>query len=198
MCHRRAWVGALLAGALALAASGRVTAGMREAIAAYDRGDYAAAATELAPLAEAGDAEAQFYLAYLHEGGLGVEKDAGRAVEWYRRAAESGHDRAQFNLGLAYQDGRGVERDETRALEWFAKAADQGFARAQYKAGEMYEDGRGTRRDLMLAYQWFALAGKQRYEDARRRRKRVAERMTPHQIAEADLMVRLWREAHRK
>ena len=38
----------------------------------------------------------------------------------------------------------------------------------------------------------FKLAGKDRYEDARKRKRRVANRMDPFQIAEADLRARQW------
>ncbi len=54
----------------------------------------------------------------------------------------------------------------------------------------MYEQGVGTEQDLVQAYVWFKLAGQQRYEDARKRKKRVAKRMDPYAIAEADMLVR--------
>jgi TPR repeat protein len=182
---------------VALAAGG-ASADFRQAVGAYERGDFATAARELQPLAEGGDAEAQFYVGYMHESGKGFEQDLTAAAEWYRKAAEQGHARAAFNLGLAYEAGRGVPADPAQALEQIAAAADGGFARAQYKAAEMYLAGTGTRRDLMLAYQWFKLAGAQRYADAKKRRKQIAREMTPHQIAEADMHVRMWREEQRR
>ena len=171
-------------------------AGLREAIAAYNSNDFESAAAQLAPLAEAGDAEAQFYLGYLYETGQGVERDESLSANFYRQAGTLGHQRAQFNLGLAYERGRGVEQDPAQSLEWFLKAANQGFPRAQYKAAELYLAGSGTRREPMQSYKWFKLAGSKRYEDAKRRRKTVAKELTPHQIAEADLWVRMWKEEH--
>ncbi|MGH9464596.1 MAG: caspase family protein, partial [Thermoanaerobaculia bacterium] len=76
----------------------------------------------LAP-AEAGDAEAQFYVGQIFEKGMGVPPDYGSAVAWYRRAAEQGHAAAQIGLGSFYETGRGVTRDPQAALQWYRRAA---------------------------------------------------------------------------
>lgn len=39
---------------------------------------------------------------------VGVPKDDGLAVEWYRKATSLGDMEAQFNLGHMYRLGRGV------------------------------------------------------------------------------------------
>ncbi len=75
-------------------------AGLDTAAAAYRNGDYAAALHELSPPAENGDAEAQFLLGSMFEGGLGVEQSYAEAIKWYGLAAERGLVRAQFHLGL--------------------------------------------------------------------------------------------------
>jgi TPR repeat protein len=46
-----------------------------EGRAAYERGDYATAIKKLRPLAEAGNAEAQFYLGAMYAEGRGVPQD---------------------------------------------------------------------------------------------------------------------------
>lgn len=61
-----------------------------EGAAAYERGDYALAARELGPPAEAGDADAQYYLGTLYAEGLGVSRDAVRAHAWLSCAAKGG------------------------------------------------------------------------------------------------------------
>ena len=63
--------------------------------------------------------------------GDGVPKDAGRAAQWYRKAAEQGHAAAQRNLGYAYRHGEGVPKDAAQAAQWYRKAAEQGDAVAQ-------------------------------------------------------------------
>ncbi len=65
-------------------------AGWDEGVAAYKRGDYATALSELRPLAEKGGASAQYNLGILYDGGLGAPQDYAEAVKWYRKAAEQG------------------------------------------------------------------------------------------------------------
>ena len=65
--------------------------------------------------------------------------------------------------------------------------------RAQYRVAELYEKGQGTRKDLIQAHFWFGVAGAEKYSDARKRRRKVAQGMTPEQIAYADMLLR-----HRK
>jgi TPR repeat protein len=47
--------------------------------------------------ANAGDADAQYNLAYIYENGLGVPKDEAKALELYQQAANQGHSPAQDN-----------------------------------------------------------------------------------------------------
>ncbi len=91
--------------------------------AAYERGDYAAALKEWRPLADQGNAYAQFNLGFMHGNGKGVAQDDAEAVEWYRRAAEQGMGVAQHNLGLMYANGEGVLQDYVQAHKWFDLAA---------------------------------------------------------------------------
>ena len=76
-----------------------------EGFAAYERGDYAAALREWQPLAEQGDADAQYNLGVMHAEGKGVPRDDRMAAQWYRRAAEQGDASAQNSLGLMYAVG---------------------------------------------------------------------------------------------
>lgn len=78
-----------LVGALLLSGAGPALAGYREGIDALNRGDHATALAELRPLADAGDAKAQWALGYMYRLGLGVPKDPARAKEWEGRAART-------------------------------------------------------------------------------------------------------------
>ena len=51
---------------------------------AFEAGDYATALQEWRPLAEQGDADAQYFLGVMYEKGNGVPKDYAEAVKWYR------------------------------------------------------------------------------------------------------------------
>ena len=61
---------------------------MEEGRGAYESGDYAVALGLLRPLAERGDAEAQYNLGVMYRNGQGVPHDDAEAVKWYRLAAE--------------------------------------------------------------------------------------------------------------
>jgi TPR repeat protein len=94
--------------------------------AAYKSGYYQRAMDLWLPLAEAGDARAQEFVGILHEGGYGVPKDIGKAIEWYELAAASGDMAAQYNLGRIYLEGKLIEQDIERAHELLRHAAEQG------------------------------------------------------------------------
>jgi hypothetical protein len=64
----------------------------------------------LEPLAELGEADAQYYLGGMYHNGEGVNQDYKTAVKWYRLAADQGLAKAQDNLGFMYQQGDGVSR----------------------------------------------------------------------------------------
>ena len=99
---------------------------LAEGAAAFEAGDYAEAANIWRPLAEDGDALAQFNLGLLHETGRGVTEDPAEAAGWYERAARQGMVRAQYNLALLHQVGRGVAQDVAQALFWLEVAARLG------------------------------------------------------------------------
>ncbi len=75
---------------------------------AYKAGDYETALVEWRPLAEQGNAEAQFNLGKMHFSGQGVPQNVKKAIRWFRPAAEQGIADAQYKLGLMYFAGIGV------------------------------------------------------------------------------------------
>src|SRR5437667_10144496 len=79
--------------------------------AAFERGDYVTAIRLLRPLAEQGNANAQFLLGVMYSTGRGVPKDYAAAINWYRKAADQGDPNAQTNLGVMYRDGHGYPQD---------------------------------------------------------------------------------------
>ncbi len=98
---------------------------------AFIRGDYATALKEYRPLAEQGDAVAQFALGTMYENGRGVPQDDKEAVRWYRLAAEQGEASAQNNLAKMSRRGRGVPKDDVLAHMWWNFAAAQGHENAR-------------------------------------------------------------------
>ncbi len=94
-------------------------------MAAYQRGDYTTALSELRALAEKGNANAQFRLGVVYRKGRGVPQDYAEAMGWWRKAAEHGNATAQNNLGIMYYRGRGVPKDYVQAHMWNILAASR-------------------------------------------------------------------------
>jgi len=87
----------------------------------YLKGDYTAAYDEWLPLAELGDAEAQFNLGVLYDEGAGVDRDLATAADWYRKAAEQGAYNRYYNLGFLYENGGfGLSKDYIQAYKWYS------------------------------------------------------------------------------
>ena len=110
--------------ACAAATSAPALAGYEEGMEAFSRGDYATAFEELRPLADRGDANAQFTLGFMYDYGQGVRRNAIEAIWWYRKAAEQGSAVAQFTLGGIYESGRGAPKDLIAAYRWYSLAAE--------------------------------------------------------------------------
>jgi hypothetical protein len=160
---------------------------------ANNRGDYATALREWQPLAEQGDALAQYNLGVLYRKGRGVPQDDVQARQWYAKAAAQGQAKAQFNLGTLYFNGEGVPKDYQQALRWFRLAADQGEARAQTKIGIMYDVGQGVPKNIVQAYKWYSLAATNGDKPAPLLVNSIANKMTPAQIAEAQKLAQEWK-----
>ena len=117
------------------------TADFEAGFKAYERGDYATALREWQPLAEQGDATAQFNLGLMYRQGRGGPQRRPPSRVLVPEGSRTGNASAQFNLGFMYDNGEGVPEDDRQAVFWFRKAADQGHASAQYDNG----DGRPRR-----------------------------------------------------
>jgi hypothetical protein len=178
----------LLIGAtlLAFAVGPAARAGLDEGLGAYGTEDYAAALTELEPLARAGDPTAQTVLGMMYERGHGVERDNSAALSWYRKAAAQNHAEAQYHLGLALRRGLNGKEDVVESARWLRRAAEQGHGLAQARLGTCYEDGVGVPRDLVQAYAWFDVAAHNGTPVAALKREELARRMTPAELAEAE------------
>ena len=220
----------LLALASPLSMAGGAVAGpFEDAQAAHGRSDYATALRLWRPLADQGNAEAQYALGFMYARGQGVPQNNAEAAKWWRLAADQGNTFAQYNLGTLYEDGKGVPQNKAEALKWyhlaaergnddaqfnvgvlyfagvavsenrieaakwFRRAADQGHTLAQAYLGLSYATGLGVPQDNIHAYMWLSLAAARGDQDAISNRNRVARRMTPAQIAEAQKLAREWK-----
>jgi TPR repeat protein len=107
-------------------------------------------------LAQAGDRDAAYRLGLFYDVAAGDERDAQRAVYWYRRAAVAGEIHAQHNLGVAYAKGDGVSMNINEAIKWWTQAARHGNADSQYNLGILYAVGEyGIKPDIERAKHWW-------------------------------------------
>jgi len=187
----------LAGGLLALASFGAAAAGpLEDGVAAYQRHDYAVAMRLLRPLAEQGNAVAQYNIGLIYDDGDGVPQDYAAARAWYLKACAQGFAPSQNNLGSMYATGHGVARDPAQAVTWYLKAAEQGDATAQYNLGVMYQHGQGVEQDYAQAHMWFSLAassataGTETRDGAAKALDELAAKMTHAEIGEAQRMAR--------
>lgn len=97
---------------------------------AFNFFDYTVARRAWEPMAEAGQADAQFGLYQIYSRGLLVDPDLDLAIRWLKPAAAQGHAGAQFHWGLAHLRGEGVEQDIVAAWVWFSRAEAKNYAGA--------------------------------------------------------------------
>ena len=157
---------------------------------AYQEGNYDQAIELFRPLADQGDAGAQYNLGVTYDKGEGVIQDYKEVVKWYRLAAKKGDATAQYNLGLMYDNGRGVTQDYKEAAKWYRLAAKQGHASAQYNLGVTYAKGEGVTQNYVRTHMWLNLATSKGNKTAKKYLKIVAKEMSPSQIADAKKMAR--------
>jgi cell division septation protein DedD len=128
--------------------AGSALADVKKGVDAWQAGNYAAAIAEWRPLAEAGDADAQFNLGQAYKLGRGVPMNLQIAQGWYEKAARQGHGQAQALVGLIlFQNG-----NRAGAMPWIKKGADNGDPRAQYILGTALFNGDLIAKDWPRAY----------------------------------------------
>jgi len=90
-----------------------------EGFLAAESGNYDTAVSKWGPLASSGHAVAQFNIALMYHGGLGVTLNEAEAVKWYKKSANNGYFAAQEFLAAAYEEGWfGLPRDKKLAKYW--------------------------------------------------------------------------------
>jgi len=107
------------------------------------------------------DAEAISYLGdtYYH-GGLGLAKDASRAIELWTEAVERGSADAHYNLGRVYYTGDGVDEDGPRGIRHWQQAAMEGHVESRHNlGGAEFEAG-----NYKLAAQHWVISAKMGFE----------------------------------
>jgi hypothetical protein len=178
--------------AISLSSTVGLGADLEKGLAAYSVGEYETSLAECQPLADDGNATAQFCVGRLYANGFGVAMNDDLALQWYGLAAEQGHSEAQFNLGLMHANGWGVEMNDQEAAKWYRLAAEQGLVEAQMSLAMIYHKGRGVEQNLIEAYKWYEIAVQLGDLNSRFKRDDVAADLSPEQVATAQQMVTSW------
>jgi uncharacterized protein len=134
---------------------------LKRGLDAIATGDYAVALAIFKPMADQGNAFAQFTIGQLAESGSGMPKNPREAARWYKLAADAGQTDAMTNLGFMYEQGRGVPQDYVEAVRLYKVAAEAGNPVAQTNLGTSYVEGKIVKQDDAQAAAWFRKAAAQ-------------------------------------
>jgi len=121
----------IIAGLLLISAgtvfSNAVARDLDDAVEAMRSGDFAEAYCIMRPLAEDGDADAQYNIGWMYLNGYGLRINDSLALEWWKKASDQGHSDASFSIGMLYSLGEGeVFKDSDEAINYYLIAADDG------------------------------------------------------------------------
>ncbi len=152
------------------------------ALQAYRSGHDAAALKLLAPLANAGDAKAQYWLADIYDNDPGAKSDAAKALALLQKSAEHGFAPAETRLGTVYLNGTTTLQDFGKAQFWLSKAATAGDAKAREQLGRIFAVGLGVPQDKAEAYGWYENATLRGNQSAESERDELLKRMSPTEI----------------
>src|SRR3974390_1480631 len=115
--HNSIWIALLL---VHICLGGAAAGPLEEADAAMKKRDYAAAARLVRPLAQQGDANAQYILGVFYDNGLGIPQDGVEAYMWLSLPASKGRENAGSIRALAARlmSGAQIEEAQRLAREW--------------------------------------------------------------------------------
>lgn len=88
----------------------------------------------------------------------GVQKDPGKAVACFQKAAAAGMPLAAQNLAICYYDGIGTDQSKEAAAHWFNVAALHGLSDGQRMFGLMLYNGDGVRQNRKEGLVWLEKA----------------------------------------
>jgi TPR repeat protein len=134
-------------------------AGIDDAIAAYERGELAAAQSAFTRLARAGLPAAEYNLAVMHLRGEVPHASGREALRLMTRAAQAGFVTAMFGLGQLHESGQaGLPVNLPEANRWYLRAAEAGSVDGQVAIATAHYLGRGATKDAALAAHWYRIA----------------------------------------
>lgn len=94
-------------------------------------------------------------------GSFNVQKNSGKAYDYYMKVALKGHTEAEYKVGSMNFRGDGVGRNDETAFKFMKKAADKGHILGQRSIGIMYESGWGVKKNETEAINYYKKSAKQ-------------------------------------
>ena len=117
----------LLLIALAVFTDNAAADNLGDAVDAMRTGNFAEAYCIMRPLAERGDADAQYNIGWMYLNGYGLRVNDSLALEWWNKASDQGHVDASFSIGMLYSLGDGeVRKDSEKAIDYYLLALKAG------------------------------------------------------------------------
>ena len=130
---------------LFVCAAGPAVAGpFEDGVAAHDKGDYAAALRLWRPIAEQGDASAQYNLGQMYRNGQGVPQDYIQAHMWFNLATAQNDANAAKNRDIVAAKMAPAQIAEAQKMAREREHADDGVAgvsKLDSLAGWIFEQG---------------------------------------------------------
>lgn len=108
----------------------------------------------LKPLADKGDADAQYRVGLLYY----ESRNLFAAARYFKLAADQGDANARFRLGALYCSGMGVPKNLDECMRLSRQAADAGITQAQVNLATRYLTGDGTQQNYPEAARLAGLA----------------------------------------
>ena len=127
-----------------------------------DDDEYKKAAELFEKAANHGHSDAQYYLGYQYELGLGVLESKQEAIKWYTLSAEQGNADAQYDLAKLYEH----DKDFENANRWYKKAVRKENPNAIFSLGYNYFYGRGLEQNYAKALELFRKSAELDYPPA--------------------------------
>ena len=177
--------------------SGIAQFNLAEPDAAMQAGNFPAALALYERQYQLGHLAAGFRLAEIYSGGLGVPPQPAKVFAIYSDLAAQGELQALHNLGLCHESGVGTPVDYAKAAELYRRAAERGFLLSVYALGTLSANDRLVPRDDIEGLSMLLRAVERTdgdpaslafiRDDQPAQVKRLMERMSPGDIAEARL-----------
>ena len=127
-----------------------------------DDDEYKKAAELFEKAANHGHSDAQDYLGYQYQIGLGIKENKQEAIKWYTLSAVQDNAQAQYDLAKLYEH----EEDFENANKWYKKAARKDHPEALYALGYKYYYGKGIEENHAKALELFKKSAEAEYPNA--------------------------------